>query len=93
MNKIELLILWLMSIPRLPILIILSSAGIFIGVFLIVTPTLAIEIQKKFYEKINWRIEPISMEKEIRNTQIMGWLLTILVIIILVFVLTNKSIL
>jgi hypothetical protein len=31
-----------------------------------------IEIQRKFYEKINWKVEPVSMEKEIRNTRIMG---------------------
>jgi len=35
------------------------------------------EIQKKFYEKINWRIEPISMQKEIRNTKIMGAFLAV----------------
>lgn len=43
-----------------------------IGLFLFLRPALAIKIQKRFYEKINWRIEPISMPKEIRNTKIMG---------------------
>lgn len=47
-------------------------ASILIGLFLILAPSLAIEIQKRFYEKINWRIEPISMQKEIRNTRAMG---------------------
>ncbi len=35
-------------------------------------PGLAIEIQRRFYERINWRIAPISMAREIRNTRIMG---------------------
>jgi hypothetical protein len=42
------------------------------GLFLFLKPDRAIDIQKRFYEKINWRIEPISMEKEVRNTRIMG---------------------
>ncbi|MGB3241575.1 MAG: hypothetical protein WBB66_01815 [Candidatus Omnitrophota bacterium] len=49
----------------------------FIGLFLYAKPSGAIELQKKFYEKINWRIEPVSMEKEIRNTRIMGLILLI----------------
>ena len=32
----------------------------------------AIDIQIAFYRLINWKLEPISMEKEIRNTRIMG---------------------
>jgi hypothetical protein len=57
------------------------------GFFLHRNPSLAIELQKRFYEKINWRIEPVSMEKEIRNTRFMGLLLiiaTITTIIIMV---------
>ncbi|MFC1644308.1 hypothetical protein ACFL5C_03240 [Candidatus Omnitrophota bacterium] len=51
------------------------------GIFLLVKPALTIELQQKFYEKINWRMEPISMAKEIRNTQIMGVFLIALVIL------------
>lgn len=61
--------------PIITVLIFLSS--ILIGSVLFFNPALAIRIQKKFYEKINWRIEPISMEKEIRNTKIMGLFLII----------------
>ncbi len=53
----------------------------FVGLLLFLRPELAIEIQKRFYAKINWRIEPISMPKEIRNTRIMGAFLIILAII------------
>lgn len=52
----------------------------FVGLLLAIKPRYAIELQKIFYAKINWRIEPISMDKEIRNTRIMGIFLIILVI-------------
>ncbi|MDD4955701.1 MAG: hypothetical protein PHP17_06665, partial [Candidatus Omnitrophica bacterium] len=52
-------------------------SGFLIGLFLAVKPFKAIELQKKFYAKINWNIEPISMEKEIRNTRIMGLFLAV----------------
>jgi len=58
-----------------PILILFSVLGMVIGLFVFSKPSLTIDIQKKFYAKINWRIEPISMPKEIRNTKIMGMFL------------------
>ncbi|MFH0738580.1 MAG: hypothetical protein V2A59_01805 [Candidatus Omnitrophota bacterium] len=63
-------IAWIINTPFM--LILLSIFSIIIGLFVFFKPELTIEIQKKFYEKINWRIEPISMQKEIRNTKIMG---------------------
>jgi hypothetical protein len=60
------------------VLILISAGGVLAGLFLFLNPALSIQIQKKFYEKINWRIEPISMPREIRNTKIMGLLLTII---------------
>jgi len=63
-------IAWIINTPL--ILILISVVSIIIGLFVFFKPILTIEIQKKFYEKINWRIEPISMQKEIRNTKIMG---------------------
>jgi hypothetical protein len=54
------------------ILTLISVTGIIIGLFVFFKPGLTIEIQRKFYEKLNWRIEPVSMPKEIRNTKIMG---------------------
>lgn len=52
-----------------------SAVSLLLGFFLYLRPVEAIDTQKKFYEKINWRMEPISLEKEIRNTKIMGFLL------------------
>ena len=52
--------------------LLVFAVGITIGLFVFFKPELTIEIQRKFYERINWRIEPITMQKEIRNTRIMG---------------------
>ena len=58
------MILFLQIIP------ILISVIIGLGLFL--KPSRTIELQIKFYERINWRMEPVSMAKEIRNTKLMG---------------------
>jgi hypothetical protein len=83
MSKFELLVYWLMTIPRLPIIILFSILGLFAGLFAATKPVLCIEIQKRFYAKINWRMEPISVEKEIYNTRSMGCFLVIISLITL----------
>ena len=80
-------IAWIINTPL--ILILLSMISIMVGLFVFFKPVLTIEIQRKFYEKINWRIEPISMQKEIRNTKIMGIFLVALSVITLIFVLVK----
>lgn len=55
-----------------------------IGIFLILKTEKALELQKKFYEKINWKIEPISLKKELRNTKIMGYILILIGILALI---------
>ena len=71
-------------------LLILSS--ILMGVFLIFKPSSAISFQKKFYEMINWRIEPISMAKELRNTRIMGAFLLVLDLFTVFYLLIKSAI-
>jgi hypothetical protein len=88
----ERVINFLARIPILPILVLFSLLGSAAAFFMISNPGLTIEIQRRFYAKINWKIEPISMQKEIHNTRIMGYLLIILLIIILIFTLLNKTI-
>lgn len=65
--------------------ILISVIGIIIGLFIFFKPELTIEIQRKFYEKINWRIEPISMPKEIINTKIMGIILVAVAIVTITY--------
>ena len=68
---------WVSRLPLCIIVGIISAIGLFIGFVLVLNPSLAIAIQKKFYEKINWRIEPISMQKEISHTRMMGLFMVI----------------
>jgi hypothetical protein len=53
-------------------------------------PKKTIDIQIALYRPFNWKIEPISMEKEIRNTRIMGLAVLILGILSLVYILLTK---
>ncbi|MBL7196897.1 MAG: hypothetical protein ISS47_02220 [Candidatus Omnitrophica bacterium] len=57
------------------------------GLICLFNPNLAIKIQQKFYKRINWRIEPINLAKELRNTRIMGLISLILAITLTVYIL------
>ena len=59
--------------------------GIAVGSLLILRPGQVIEFQKRFYFKINWRMEPINMALEIRNTRIMGFIMMGVVIACIVY--------
>ena len=76
-----------------PFYFLFTAICLLVGLFLLVKPKAAIELQRRFYEKINWRIEPISISKEIRNTRLMGLFLLILWLASLIFsgVLTSKA--
>ncbi len=58
---------------------------VLMGVFLVLRPARTIEMQKRFYEKINWRVEPISMTKELRNTRLMGVFLIVAAVLIMLY--------
>lgn len=62
------------------IFIIIAIISLYFGYFLFSSPLRAFEIQKRFYAMINWRIEPISLQKEIRNTKGMGIILIVIVL-------------
>jgi hypothetical protein len=50
-------------------------------------PKKTIDIQIALYRPFNWKLEPISMEKEIKNTRIMGLTVLILGILSLICIL------
>jgi len=50
-------------------------------------PKKVIDIQIALYRPFNWKIEPISMEKEIRNTRIMGLAVLVLGILSIGYIL------
>ncbi len=71
---------------QLPIVII----AVLFGALLMWRPKKIIEIQIAIYRPLNWKIEPISMDKEIRNTRIMGTVVFILGIITLIYVIMQQ---
>ena len=73
------------------LLSLMILSGILIGGFLIHNPSSAISFQKKFYEMINWRIEPVSMAKELRNTRIMGMFLIVFDLLAAFYVLIKQA--
>jgi len=70
-----------------PISILTYLLGIAIGLVMFFKPGAVIEFQRKFYEKINWRIEPISMPKEIRSTRLMGLFLVLITFLTIIYIL------
>lgn len=68
---------------RVVIALLIALVSFVLGLFLIFKPSAAIELQRRFYESINWRITPVSMPKEIRNTKLMGAFLLIVVALLL----------
>lgn len=67
------------------IFIIAVLIALALGLYIYTSPLEIIEIQKKFYALINWRMEPISMPKEVRNTKLMGLFLVIFALISCVY--------
>ena len=65
-------------------------AAVALGLLLILRPAWAIELQRLVYLKIHWRMEPVNMALEIRNTRIMGCMLMGIVIALVVYVFINK---
>ncbi|MBU1998050.1 MAG: hypothetical protein KKE64_00970, partial [Candidatus Omnitrophica bacterium] len=63
----------------------LCLIGFVVGLFISFKPKLAIEIQKRFYLLINWKIEPVNLIKEIRNTVIMGGFLSAICLMMAIY--------
>lgn len=67
--------------------VVIAVMAIGFGALVAWKPRKVIEIQTAIYRPFNWKIEPISMEKEIRNTRIMGMTVLVLGILSLGFIL------
>lgn len=57
-----------------------------LGLFIFLRPKKVIQLQIKFYSHINWKMEPVSWGKELRNTRFMGLMLVFLVILAFFYV-------
>lgn len=71
------------------ILILLPIIALLVGLFLLLRPQESLEIQRIFYQRINWRIEPISIKREIRNTKAMGLFLICLSIVTVTYIIID----
>ncbi|MBU0504239.1 MAG: hypothetical protein V1842_04615 [Candidatus Omnitrophota bacterium] len=71
---------------------ILSLVSLIVGIFLAFNPELSINLQIKFYALINWKVEPISIPKEIRNTRAMGIFLLALLLIYVFYSINQRLI-
>ena len=70
----------------LPLGIIFAVLGIGFGLFMIYKSDLIIKIQITSSAKANWRVEPISMEKELKNTKIRGVNLVAVCILAIIYI-------
>ena len=80
---------WVKDLPFQLILGVLAFLSLLSGVFLLFRPDQAIAIQQKFYHFINWKIEPVSMAKEVRNTRIMGLIFIAIALATAAFLIMN----
>ena len=54
-------------------LMLVAVSSVAAGAIFALFPKKTIEVQIAIYRLINWRMEPISWEKEVRNTRLMGF--------------------
>jgi hypothetical protein len=66
-----------------------SLIAFILGLVIFLRPRETVDMQIHFYALINWRLEPISWGRELRNTRLMGVFLMVTVIGIILFVGTN----
>jgi hypothetical protein len=60
--------------------------GIVVGLFVFFYPVSVMRMQVKFYEKINLRVEPISLKKEFMRIKYTGLYLVILCLLTSVYI-------
>ena len=70
----------------------LSIIAFVLGIFLVLNPRKMIDFQIALYRPFNWRIEPISMEKEEKNTRFMGFVLIIFSVISTVLLIIDTGV-
>ncbi len=75
-----------MNLNLLPISMLLAAVGIIVGLAMFFKTASLIEMQIKFYAKINWHMKPISMPKEIKNTKFMGLVLVTFCLLAIIYV-------
>lgn len=67
------------------IAILFINAGIIFGLWVFFNTEFTMRVQTSFYKRINWFMEPISMQKEIHNTRIMALVLIIVSLVSVIY--------
>lgn len=70
--------------------VIIAINSFIFGIVAVSRPNSVIRFQQKFCERINWRVEPISWEIEIKSTKRFGRILILLSIGILALVIFKR---
>ncbi|UCD55119.1 MAG: hypothetical protein JSV93_06325 [Candidatus Omnitrophota bacterium] len=86
MNTCPLLELYKYSINISYVQLVVFVIAMVFGTLIMWKPRKVIEIEIAVYRAFNWKIEPISMEKEIRNTRSTGAIVFIFGIAALLYV-------
>ena len=71
--------------PKL-ILWVLGAVGLGIGVFSTFWPERSMGLYEWIMERYNWKVTPIDLPREVRNTRLLGFVLTALSLAIFVIV-------
>jgi hypothetical protein len=70
----------------LSLALIFCAAGIVFGLFMLRYAALIISLQIKAAAQANWRIEPISMEKELKNIKASGISLALVCMVAIIYI-------
>ena len=66
---------------------LIGASGFVVGTLSFVSPEKSIQLYQWIMKLFNWHVEPVNLRKEIRNTRILGALMTALSVVIFVVLL------
>ena len=65
------------------VLIAISASGIVLGLLSAFSPVRSIELYQWIMRRFNWRVDPLDWRMELRNTRVLGALMTLVSVLIL----------
>jgi hypothetical protein len=60
------------------VFLVIGCLGLVVGVLSVVWPKRSIDLYQWIMERFNWKVAPINESREVRNTRILGAILTAL---------------
>lgn len=70
--------------------VIVAIVSFIFGIVALLRPNSVIKFQQRFCERINWRVEPISWEIEIKSTKRFGRILILVSVSILALIIFRR---